>query len=91
MHKVLVEDGYRIVLPAEVQSLAPIGSPVLVTIDPAGRIILTPELQLQAVLQETFGMWADRNDLPADGVAYVDEIRQGQRLDRLETESDEVN
>jgi hypothetical protein len=77
MSKVLVEDGYRIVLPAEVQSLAPVGSPILVTIDPAGRIILTPELQLQAVLQETFGMWADRDDLPADGVAYMDEIRQG--------------
>jgi hypothetical protein len=28
-------------------------------------------------------MWADRDDVPADGVAYMDEIRRGQRLNDL--------
>lgn len=28
---------------------------------------------------ETFGMWADRTDIPSDGVEYVNEIRKGRR------------
>lgn len=37
----------------------------------------------QNILLETFGMWAGRDDLPTDGVAYVDEIRRGERLNEL--------
>ncbi len=37
----------------------------------------------QTALEETFGMWADRDDLAGDGVAYVQNIRRGQRLDDL--------
>lgn len=62
----------------------PVGTPVQVTVDEAGRIILTPESKIQAILLETFGMWADRDDLPKDGVAYMDEVRQGQRLNNLD-------
>lgn len=39
--------------------------------------------QLQERLLETFGMWADRNDVPADGAAYVDALRQQEQLWRL--------
>ncbi len=39
--------------------------------------------QVQAALMETFGMWADRTDIPADSVEYVNQIRRGQRLEEL--------
>ena len=39
--------------------------------------------QLQERLLETFSMWADRTDVPADGVAYMDALRQQERLWRL--------
>lgn len=80
MSKTRIEDEYRLVLPPDVQHLVRIGHAVLVTADEAGRIILTPESQALAALLGTFGMWADRDDVPADGVAYMDEIRRGQRL-----------
>ena len=53
------------------------------TVDDAGRIILTPETKIRAILMETFGMWSDRKDIPPDGVEFVNDIRQGQRLDEL--------
>ena len=83
MIKVLVEEGYHLSLPPELQSLAPVGTQFEVTIDQAGRIILTPESQIRTILLETFGMWSGRNDLPADGIEFMDNIRQGQRLDEL--------
>ena len=79
MIKVLIENDYRVTLPTEIQDLVPVGSTVSVTIDETGRIILIPESQIQAILMETFGMWANRDDL-TDGVVYMDDIRQGQRL-----------
>lgn len=91
MTKVLIEEAYRVTLPLEVQELVPVGAAVWVTVDEAGRIILTPESRVQAILMETYGMWADRDDLPADGITYVDEIRQGQRLDNLNLIPDEIN
>ncbi|MBN1887860.1 MAG: hypothetical protein JW850_07705 [Thermoflexales bacterium] len=39
--------------------------------------------QIQAVLMETFGMWADRTDIPADSIEYVNQIRRGYRLEEL--------
>lgn len=37
----------------------------------------------QSALQATFGMWADRDDVDDDGVSYVQNIRQGHRLNDL--------
>lgn len=91
MAKTLIEEGYRVTLPPEVQPLMPIGTPLQITIDKSGRIILIPEDKVQAVLLKTFGMWADRQDVPPDGLAYMDEVRAGQRLDQLELNSDEAN
>jgi len=51
-----------------------------------GIIVPSPQPMLnqsQAILRETFGMWADREDIPTDGVVYMDEIRSGQRLTNL--------
>jgi hypothetical protein len=83
MTKVLVEEGYQLSLPPELQSLAPVGSEFEVTVDEVGRIILTPESQIRTILLETFGMWSDRNDLISDGIEFMDDVRQGQRLDQL--------
>jgi len=37
----------------------------------------------QTALQATFGLWADRDDIPKDGVLYTQNIRRGHRLDDL--------
>jgi hypothetical protein len=84
MTRILVEEGYQLSLPLELQPLAPIGSRFQVTVDEAGRIILTPEAHIRAILMETFGMWADRDDIPDNGIEYMNEIRRGQRLDEFE-------
>ena len=51
------------------------------------RVALSAE-QIRARLMETFGMWADRTDVPADGVEYVNQLRQGRRLRELGIVSD---
>ncbi len=38
---------------------------------------------VQEILQETFGMWQDRTDIPSDGAAYMHEIRRGHRFEDL--------
>lgn len=80
MEKVVIEQGYRVTLPDQVRSLVQVGGSVQVTTDENGRIILTPDAEVRDVLLETFGMWADREDLPVDSITYVDQIRQGHRL-----------
>ena len=47
-----------------------------------------PAERVEAILRETFGMWADRIDVPADGVEYVNQLRQGRRLRELGIVSD---
>lgn len=91
MIKVLVEEGYQLSLPPELQPLAPIGSQFEVTVDEVGRIILTPESQIRSILLETFGMWSGRDDLPTDGVEFVSDVRQGRRLDELGVTSIETD
>lgn len=49
------------------------------------------ELDVRTALESTFGLWADRDDLPGDGVDYVTEIRQSSRWDDLEPLTDETN
>jgi hypothetical protein len=91
MKKVLVEEGYRVALPDEMHSFLHVGAPIWITTDETGRIILTPESRVRAILMETFGMWADRDDIPLDGVVYVDQVRQGERLNEFGLVSDEVD
>ena len=91
MTTILVKEGYQLNLPTELQAIAPVGTQFRVTVDPTGRIILTPEAQVRAILMETFGMWLDHQDVPADGVDYVNDIRSGRRLDQLERMIDETD
>ena len=37
--------------------------------------------EIRARLMETFGMWADRTDIPSGGIEYMDAIRRGHRLE----------
>jgi bifunctional DNA-binding transcriptional regulator/antitoxin component of YhaV-PrlF toxin-antitoxin module len=78
-----VEDDFRIVIPEEMRRTLEVGQELLVTMDKNGRLILIPESQIDAILQRTFGIWQGREDIPADGVEYVNQLRQGRRLSDL--------
>lgn len=45
----------------------------------------------RAALEATFGLWADRDDLPTDGVDYVTQLRRSSRWDDLEPLTDETD
>ncbi len=70
-----IPDGFRKTLSA--------GQEVAISEDAQGRLIITPIEYVRVMLLETFGMWADRTDLPRDGVEYMDEIRRGDRLSQV--------
>jgi hypothetical protein len=82
--KVQIEEGFRLVLPEAVRGDLQVGDEVIVGRDQAGRINITWAEDVYARLQETFGLWADRDDMPSDSVAYVNAIRAGERLDEAE-------
>ncbi len=77
MLRVKVERNFRITIPETLRAPLHVGDELLITTDLAGRIIITPEARIMAILEQTAGMWADRTDIPADGVEYVDQIRRG--------------
>ena len=81
MVTVHVSSDYTVKIPSKFHSRLRAGQEVAVNVDAQGRLIITPIEQMNALLQETFGMWADRKDIPTDGVEYVDYIRRGRRLD----------
>jgi hypothetical protein len=56
-----------------------VGDELLITTDLAGRIIMTPEARIRAILEQTADMWRGRTDSPSDGVEYVNQLRQGRR------------
>jgi hypothetical protein len=43
----------------------------------------------RSALATTFGMWADREDIPDDGVQYVQNIRRGHRLNDFSGQIDD--
>ena len=83
MITVHIRSDYTFRIPSKFRSRLHAGQEVAVNVDAQGRLIITPIEQMNALLQETFGMWADRKDIPTDGVEYVDYIRRGRRLDDL--------
>ncbi|MEA3340346.1 MAG: hypothetical protein U9R15_10305 [Chloroflexota bacterium] len=78
-----VEEGLLVRMPKVLQSLLQVGDRLRVETDKEGCIVLTPLQKANRVLDETAGLWADRADLPLDGVEYVDQMRSGARLQRL--------
>ena len=83
MTTVQIEENYRVPLPEFLRGTLQVGDQVAVTQDAEGRIVIMSASQIFDILQETFGMWADRSDMPKDGIAYVNQIRQGDRLDEV--------
>ena len=81
MVTIRVGSDYTIKIPNKFRPGLRAGQEVAVSVDAQGRLILTPIEQVRAVLEETFGMWVDRTDIPKSGVKYMDKIRRGRRLD----------
>jgi bifunctional DNA-binding transcriptional regulator/antitoxin component of YhaV-PrlF toxin-antitoxin module len=83
MVTVQVSSDFTVKIPVEFRSRLRAGQEVAVGLDAQGRLIITPIEQIDNLLQETFGMWADRTDIPMDGVETMDQIRRGRRLDEF--------
>jgi len=85
MTTVTIEDGFRMTLPEELRSTLSVGDELLASRDNNGRIILTIQSEMQQALDEAFGTWADRTDIPKDDVEFVNQIRSGGRFERNNT------
>jgi bifunctional DNA-binding transcriptional regulator/antitoxin component of YhaV-PrlF toxin-antitoxin module len=83
MLRTKVEPDFRITIPEPLRPPLQVGDKLLVTMDQAGRIIITPEARVRSILQRTAGMWRGRQDIPSDGVEYVNNLRQARRLREL--------
>lgn len=75
-----ISSEFTVSIPDEYREQFAPGQQIAVSADDRGRLVFTPIEQVRALLEETFGMWQDRTDIPTDGVAYMDEIRRGHRL-----------
>ena len=89
MLRTRVGKNLRITLPDSLRPNLKEGEELLVSVDQAGRIVLIPESRVVEILNQTAGMWQGRPDLPAKGVTYVDQLRQGRRLRDLGVGYDE--
>jgi len=69
-------------IPDEYREALPVGQEVAITLDKQWRMVVTPIEKIRAALMESFGMWAERSDIPADSVQYVREVRKGYRIDK---------
>lgn len=83
-----VDELFRIMLPPEARAGVQVGEEYLVLPGDDGRLLLLPVSQVEQILARTAGMWQGREDLPADGVAYVNQLREGKRLADLGVTAD---
>jgi hypothetical protein len=83
MVTIRVNPDFTVKIPGKFRAGLRAGQKVAISLDKQGRLIITPIEQVRAILQETFGMWANRTDVPVDGTQYMDQIRRGRRLDDL--------
>ena len=74
---VTVQQDFQIVLPEKARETFREGDEIVITRNADGHFVLLTPQQFQDMLNESFGIWADRTDIPADGVAFVNEIRRG--------------
>jgi bifunctional DNA-binding transcriptional regulator/antitoxin component of YhaV-PrlF toxin-antitoxin module len=79
----MVEKDYRVTIPNSLRSLLHVGDELLITVNKAGQILLIPASRVDEILEQTAGMWQGRTDVPSDGVEYVNQLRQGHRLEEL--------
>ncbi len=78
-----IEPDYRITLPETLRTIFNVGDEVIITTTASGIVTLTPKNRVLEILERTAGIWAGRDDVPADGVDYVNELRPGRRLREL--------
>jgi hypothetical protein len=83
MVTIRVNPDFTVKIPGKFRAGLRAGQELAISLDKQGRLIIMPIDQVRSIVQETFGMWADRTDVPADGITYVDQIRRGNRLDNL--------
>lgn len=74
-----ISPQYTVKIPANLRSQLRVGQRMAVSMDAQGRLVLTPIEQARVVLDETFGAWAGRKDIPKSGIKYMDKIRRGHR------------
>jgi AbrB family looped-hinge helix DNA binding protein len=75
-----VDEQFRIMIPKEARQSVKVGEEYIVLPDKNGRLILIPVSQVDKILARTAGLWQGRDDIPTDGVEYVNQIRSGNRL-----------
>jgi bifunctional DNA-binding transcriptional regulator/antitoxin component of YhaV-PrlF toxin-antitoxin module len=80
MLRTRVDEDFRVTIPESLRPAIQVGDELFVSIDQNGRILLIPEKQVNAILEQTAGMWEDRKDIPRDSIDYVNQLRQGRRL-----------
>lgn len=78
-----ISSEFTVHIPDAYREMFSAGQEVSISADAQGRLIITPIEQIRAALMETFGMWADRTDLPTDSIAIMDDMRRGQRLEEM--------
>jgi hypothetical protein len=78
-----IDAGLKVAIPEPYADAFKVGQQVAISQDEHGRLVIAPLDYYRKVLDETFGMWQVRDDMPTDGVSYVDQIRRGKRLDDL--------
>lgn len=86
-----ISSKHTLQIPDEFRKTLPAGQEVVITVDEQGRMVVTPVEKIRATLAESFGMWADRTDLPDDALRYVREIRKGYRVDTARADKDETD
>jgi len=89
MLRTVVDNDYRVTIPENLRQSLRIGDKLLVSVDQTGRIFLVPEDRALEILAQTAGMWRDRTDIPSDGVEYVNQLREGNRLQSLGITADD--
>jgi hypothetical protein len=80
MVTVRIGPQYTVKIPETFRSQLHVGQRVAISLDAQGRLVLTPLEQVRNILDETFGIWADRADIPKSGIKYMDKVRRGHRL-----------
>lgn len=84
MIRTRVSPRYTLKIPAQFREVIRPGHNVEINSDDQGRLIITPLDSPDIALMATFGIWAEREDMPADAVVAVDQLRQGAVSDQPE-------
>jgi hypothetical protein len=80
MLRTKIEKDFRVKIPESLRPSLQVGEELLISIDQSGRILMIPESRVLEILDQTSGMWSGRQDIPSDGVSYVNQVRPGRRL-----------